>query len=307
MTKKQALMREQGRSLSSNCRLVIIQRGVIPLPTCGPIMVYVRATALLLAVLLFLCVTPLQWVALRRRWPLRLWLPVLFGRTLAGVLRLKVVTARAPLPEGPRLLVANHLSWLDILAVCCIEPVCFLAKREIGSWPIASSFARLQETVFVDRERRRSIPGANSAMAHRMLSGRPMLLFPEATTGDGSALRKFHSSHFAAARDLLVKASKVETVWVQPVAIRYSTASAAWFGDATLIPHVWAVLKGAPIRCDLVFGKPLAYARGDDRKVITGEAASAIAGMLAAMARAVEPDRAGEAGARALDPVGANP
>ncbi len=159
----------------------------------------------------------------------------------------------------------------------------------------------------MDRERRRSIPGANAAMAQRMLSGRPMLLFPEATTGDGSALRKFHSSHFAAARDLLAEASKVETVWVQPVAIRYSTAAAAWFGDATLIPHVWAVLKGEPVRCDLAFGKPLAYARGDNRKVIAGEAASAIAGMLAAMARAVEPDLAGEAGTRALDPLGANP
>ena len=262
------------------------------------IMAYLRATALILAVLLFLCLTPLQWVALRRCWPLRLWLPVAFGRTLAGLLRLKVAAECAAPPglhpQGPRLIVANHVSWLDILAVCSVEPVCFLAKREIGAWPIASTFARLQETVFVDRQRRRSIPSTNAAMAQRMLAGRPMLLFPEATTGDGSALRKFHSSHFAAARDLLRRGGRSKTVLVQPVAIRYSTPAAAWFGDATLIPHIWSVLKGEPIRCDLAFGKPFAYARGDNRKVIAGQARRlAIAVLLASIARALRgPDPA---------------
>src|ERR1019366_707862 len=151
-------------------------------------MSYLRATALVLALLLFLGLAPLQWVALRRRWPLRLWLPVAFGRTLAALLRPDVCVECAPPPRGPRLIVANHVSWLDILALCSVEPVCFLAKREVGTWPVASTFVRLQETVFVDRERRRTIPGTNAAMAQRMLGGRPMLLFPEATTGDGSAL-----------------------------------------------------------------------------------------------------------------------
>ncbi len=142
-------------------------------------------------------------------------------------------------------------------------------------------------------------------MAQRMLAGRPMLLFPEGTTGDGSALGKFHSSHFAAARDLLATASDIETVCVQPVAIRYSSPAAAWLGDATLLPHLWSLLKGEPIRCDLVFGTPLAYARGDSRKAIAGEAASAIAGMLASIARAAE--LPAQAGTPALDPIAANP
>jgi len=141
---------------------------------------------------------------------------------------------RAPPPQGPRLIAAN-VSWLDILALCSVEPVCFLAKREVEAWPVVSTFARLQETVFTDRHRRRTIPAANAAMAQRMLAGRPTLLFPEGTTGDGSALHKFHSSHFAAARDLLATASGIETVCVQPVAIRYSSPAAAWLGDATLL------------------------------------------------------------------------
>jgi 1-acyl-sn-glycerol-3-phosphate acyltransferase len=268
-------------------------------------MAYLRAVLIVLTLLLFLSLAPLQWLALRRRWPLRLWLPVALGRTLASLLPLRVFVDRAPPPHGPRLIAANHVSWLDIVVLCSVEPVCFLAKLEVEAWPVVSAFARLQETVFVDRQRRRSIPAANAAMAQRMLAGRPVLLFPEGTTGDGSVLRKFRSSHFAAARDLLAMASGIETVCVQPVAIRYSSPAAAWLGDASLLPHLWSVLKGEPIRCDLVFGKPLAYARGDNRKAIAGEAASAIAGMLASVPRAA--DLPAQAGTPALDPIAANP
>src|ERR1700730_8245652 len=210
-----------------------------------------RATAIVLAMLLFLSIAPLQWLAFGRRWPLRLWLPVAFGRTLAALIRLEVVVDRAPPPQGPRLIAANHVSWLDILVLFSVEPVCFLAKREVEAWPVVSAFARLQETVFVDRQRRRTIPAANVAMAQRMLAGRPVLLFPEGTTSDGSALSKFHTSHFAAARDLLATASGIERVCVQPVAIRYSSPAAAWLCDATCLPPLSSGLKGEPIRCDL--------------------------------------------------------
>ncbi len=270
-------------------------------------MAYLRAILIVLALLVFLSLAPLQWLALRRRWPLRLWLPVALCRTLAALLGLCVVAKRVPPPQGPRLIAANHVSWLDIVVLCSVEPVCFLAKREVEAWPVVSTFARLQETVFFDRQRRRTIPAANAAMARRMLAGRPMLLFPEGTTGDGSALGKFHSSHFAAARDLLATASSIETVCVQPVALRYSSPAAAWLGDATLLPHLWSVLKGEPIRCDLAFGKPLAYARGESRKAKAIEAAAAIAGMLASMARAAETSQPAQAATPALDPIAANP
>ena len=92
---------------------------------------------------------------------------------------------------------------------------------------------------------------------------------------------------------------------MQPVAIRYSSPAAAWLGDATLLPHLWSLLTSEPIRCDLVFGKPLAYARGESRKAIAGEAAMAIAGMLASMARAA--DMPVQAGSPALDPIVAIP
>lgn len=265
-------------------------------------MAYLRIAMIGLALIVFLIVVvPVQWLALRLRWPLRLWIPVAFSRTLAGLLRLRICAQRAAAPDAPRLLAANHVSWLDILALCSVEPVCFLAKQEISAWPVISAFARLQGTVFVDRKRRRTIPAANATMAQRMLDGRCALLFPEGTTGDGLALRKFHSSHFAAARDLLAKADDVNEVAVQPVAIHYSSPSAAWYGDAFLLPHLWSVLKGEPIRCDLVFGAPFAYGRETNRKVITAHVAAAVADMLAAMQPMAEEMRGAEALEPALD------
>src|SRR5450631_2407130 len=106
-------------------------------------MAYLRVTAILLALLLFLFLVPLQWIAVRGRWPLRMWFPVALSRALATLLRLRVYAEYIPPPDGPRLLAANHVSWLDILAICSIEPVCFLAKREVGAWPVAATFARL--------------------------------------------------------------------------------------------------------------------------------------------------------------------
>jgi 1-acyl-sn-glycerol-3-phosphate acyltransferase len=246
-------------------------------------MAVLRVFLIVLTLILFFSVAaPLQWVALRLRWPGRGLAPLILCRILIRLFNVRVRVAGGPATGQPRLVAANHISWIDILALMSVEPLCFLAKREVGAWPVVGAFARLQETVFVDRARRRSIPGANAAMAARMLEGRRVLLFPEGTTGYGLDVRKFHSSHFAAARDALAMAEDLESVAIQPVAISYSSPSAAWVGNAFLLPHVWAVLTGAPLQCDLVFGEPLRFARGADRKAIAREAAARVAQMRAA-------------------------
>ncbi|WP_148213058.1 lysophospholipid acyltransferase family protein [Methylocella silvestris] len=209
---------------------------------------------------------------------------IVFCRVLIRVLRVKISVSGAAHSSRPLLLAANHVSWIDVLALGSLSGFSFLAKREVGSWPLIGAIARQQGTVFVDRKRRRSIPAANAAMAERMLEGRRVLLFPEGTTGDGRALGVFRSSHFASARDLLARvgAAEAEDVAVQPVAISYSALSAAWLGDAALLPHLWQVLTGEPLRCRIMFGEPLRFARGADRKLIAREAGSRVALLLAA-------------------------
>ncbi len=259
-------------------------------------MPYLRAAGVFSTLFLFFVVgAPVQWLILRLSLPGRQVLPLLFNRLLLGCLQIKVVVREEALASGvpaalPQLLVANHVSWTDIPALGTLHSISFLAKKEVAGWPIIATFAELQGTVFVDRTSRKSIKDANAAMARRMLAGHWVALFPEGTTYDGSELGRFHSSHFAAARDLLADAAHVEAVRVQPVAIRYSAAHAAWLGDDLLLPHVMTLVKGPPILCDIVLGPPILFDRAADRKAIAQQCTQAIAEMLAASSTVQRPN-----------------
>ncbi|WP_158807734.1 1-acyl-sn-glycerol-3-phosphate acyltransferase [Beijerinckia sp. L45] len=253
------------------------------------VMTLFRVFLLAIALVFFFIVgAPLQMLLARRSPALAARLAIAFCRTLLGILRVSIDIAGSPERQGPVLLAVNHVSWIDVLALGSVMPFCFLAKHEVARWPILSAFAKVQGTVFVDRSRRRGIMPANRQMADRMLEGRIVLLFPEGTTYDGETPGRFHSSHFASARDLLRGASEREVVSVQPVALAYSSAAAAWIGDDALLPHLWRVLRGAPLRCLVTFGPALAYRRDTDRKVVARLSRAAIIAMLAS-ARAERP------------------
>ena len=251
-------------------------------------MAYVRAAGVFFMMIVFFVIgAPLQWLVLRFALPAAHLLPLLFNRMLLGLLQIRVVVhgrmaADVPAAALPQLLVANHVSWTDIPALGTIHTISFLAKREVSRWPIIASFARLQGTLFVDRDSRASIRDANAAMAARMLEGGWVALFPEGTTHDGTSLGRFHSSHFAAARDLLRGAVHVKAVRVQPVAIRYSSAHAAWLGDDLLLPHIMQLVKGGPVICDIFLCEPLIFDRTTDRKAIAQACNQRIEAILAA-------------------------
>jgi lyso-ornithine lipid O-acyltransferase len=253
-------------------------------------MSYMRAFSLLVIVVFFyVVVAPLQWLALRRRWALSRQIPSLFHRCALAVIRIKVEVHGRPADDVPKLVVANHVSWTDICALSTFAPLCFLSKKEVGTWPIVSTFARLQQTVFVDREQPKSIVGANADMIDRMNGGVGVVLFPEGTTYDGTALGYFHSSHFAAPRDFLRRHPESGTFFVQPVAIRYSRKHVAWYGDASLLPHLLALLAGPPVRCDLYVCAPIEMTKTSDRKAIADACNKAIETMLALHPMAAEP------------------
>lgn len=245
-------------------------------------MAAIRFLLIVLALLgFFLVGTPLQWLVARFRPSAADRIPLVFCRSL---LRLSKVTldVEGRWADGQAvMIVPNHISWIDILALGALTPFCFLAKSEVARWPIVSAFAAVQGTVFVDRRRRRSIPGANRTLAARMLQGRPVLLFPEGTTFAGPMPERFHSSHFAAARDLLATHPAYDAVAVQPVGLAYSRADAAWVGDEALVPHVWRVLRQPPLTCRIRFGAPIAYLPGSDRKLVARQARDAVAALLA--------------------------
>ena len=241
-------------------------------------MAAIRAFLIVVALAIFFLVgAPLQWFVARRLPRAAHRIPLLFCRSLLWLMRVRVAVDGARVTDRPVLMAANHVSWIDILALGTLTPFCFLAKREVAAWPILSAFAEVQGTVFVDRHSRRSIPGANRRMAERLRAGRAVLLFPEGTTIGAGEPAPFKSSHFAAARDFLRLGADQSEVPVQPVAIAYSSPAAAWVGDDALLPHVWRVLRGPPLTCSLGFLPPIAYGADTDRKAVAQACRDAVA------------------------------
>lgn len=142
-----------------------------------------------------------------------------------------------PVPAGPVLLVANHVSWLDILCVAAHWPVSFLSKSEIRRWPIVGAAATALGTLYIERGARNAADQAVTAMGGRLGEGYPVVFFPEGTTSDGSTVLPFRPRLFQAAVDAGAP--------VQPLALSYRhpdgslCREAAFVGQEPLPRQVW--------------------------------------------------------------------
>ena len=230
-----------------------------------------------------LVLIPVQWLAVKADLRFARYLPVFYHRVVCALLRLKVTVKGDPALGRPLLLLSNHSSWLDIVALSSVMPVSFIAKSEVGTWPIFGLFARLQRSVFVDRSRRMTTRDAHHAVSKRLKDGDAMVLFAEGTTSDGHRVLSFRSSLVGAAGDLLGGAQSS----IQPVAITYTRRTGlpihrserpciAWYGDMELVPHFKGILLGGPIEVTISFCDPLTGEVARDRKSATRAAEQAI-------------------------------
>jgi 1-acyl-sn-glycerol-3-phosphate acyltransferase len=143
-----------------------------------------------------------------------------------------------PGPTGS-LIVANHVSWLDILAVLACEPATMLAKREVSRWPVIGTLAARVGTRFLDRDRLRALPAVVAELADVLRSGRSISAFPEGTTWCGRAAGPFRNAVFQAAIDADAP--------VRPLTIRYlqgvrPSTIAAYIGDDPLIKSLARII-----------------------------------------------------------------
>lgn len=146
------------------------------------------------------------------------------ARFLAGIgllLGLRTRERGRPL-AGPALLVANHISWLDILAIGGRSEVCFVAKADIANWPIVGWLAKVGGVIFVDRTRRSDTRAQADVVTQALKDGKAVVLFPEGGTGNGITIEPFRPALFAAAVEAGCR--------VQPTAVDYGSrrASLAW-------------------------------------------------------------------------------
>ncbi len=217
-------------------------------------------------------------------------LPVAWHRFVLKMFGIKVIIHGEPSSEHPLLLVANHTSWKDIIVLGSSMPLSFIAKSDMKSWPLIGQMARLQRTIFVEREQRRKTGQQASQIAERLGNGDRIVLFAEGTTSDGNKILPFNSSLLGAAQ-LAIRTSGKSSVFIQPVAIaytkmhgvalgRYFRPEAAWPGDVPLASHVIHIVKQGALDVELHFGRPIAFDVSSNRKAITRQVEAEVRRML---------------------------
>jgi 1-acyl-sn-glycerol-3-phosphate acyltransferase len=250
-----------------------------------------RLVAIIAILLLVLAIlVPLQLLFLRLASQLAAKLPVTFHRILLWLLGVKVHVDGDVSLERPLLIVANHVSLLDISVLSTVAPLSFVAKSEIRDWPVIGLFARMQRTVFIERGDRRQAGQQATEIAERLAAEETMVLFPEGTTGDANALLPFKTPLFEAAK-VALKAVSVDHAQVQPVALHYHTLHGmpltraerphiAWPGEVGLLESLMPlILKGGldvTVRC----APATRLDDTSDRKVVAAETRDAIRAML---------------------------
>ncbi|HEY1943303.1 MAG TPA: lysophospholipid acyltransferase family protein [Roseiarcus sp.] len=267
-------------------------------------MTYPRLAFGLVAAILFLLVCgPPRSFAQSRRWRTGRSTPVLFHRLLCAAVGVRVRVHGRPARAARRLIVANHVSWLDIPVLGSVEPMTFLAKKEVGAAALGGRLARLQGLILVDRQRRRGIPRVNAEMVEAMSRGEAVVLFAEATTGDGNRILRFRSSHFEAVRQAAASRVAGEAV-VQPVFLDYSRLAGmpvarrerplfAWYGDMTFFGHFRRFLRTGGLVCDVHFGPPIPVSTDSRRKAIARSTEISVRGLAGAARRPTAPIPAG--------------
>src|ERR1700744_537354 len=208
--------------------------------------------------------------ALNRAWSLKML-------RLCGM-RLVVHNDSARLDRGA-LVVANHISWIDIYVINAWRPTPFVSKAEIRQWPVVGWLAQQLDTVFIQREKRSDAKRIMHELSDRLSAGELMCVFPEGTTSNGLALLPFHANLFQAA----VSAS----VPVQPLCIMYEDAQGrqstapAYIGELSLGESLDALLRGGPLTAHVYVGATLAP--GADRRLLAAEAQASVGAALAAL------------------------
>lgn len=156
-----------------------------------------------------------------------------------GAVPLSALRGRHGAGEG-RLLLANHVSWLDIFAIDSLAPASFAAKAEIAGWPMVGTLVARAGTVFIERGRRHAVHGVIQRMGDKLALGLRAAVFPEGTTSDGRRLLPFHGN--------LVQASLNTGAPMVPVGLRYvdpdgePSHAAMFVGDTTFLQSLWRIL-----------------------------------------------------------------
>ena len=248
-------------------------------------------------VALTLMLLPLQLIGLEFDLRLQRTIPHLYHRILCALIGVRIREVGRRSTAAPALILSNHVSWLDICVITALAPVVFVAKSEVARWPVLGWLAKLQRTVFINRQARHQTGAATREIAGRLLGGDAVVLFAEGTSSDGIRVLPFRSSLVGAVHHALGDSTHHTHVTVQPMSLAYIGFSGvpmgrglrervAWYGDADLVPHLLHVLSSGAVDVTVSWGEAVAYDMHADRKAIAREAEKSVRRMTAASLRA---------------------
>jgi 1-acyl-sn-glycerol-3-phosphate acyltransferase len=210
-------------------------------------------------------------------------IPMMFHRIVLRLTGIRVRVHGTPSKDAPVLFVSNHSSYLDIPVLGSLLPAGFVAKAEVASWPLFGFLAHVQGTVFIERRARR-VAEQSKLLQNFMANRRNIILFPEGTSTDGLTALPFKSSLFS----IVEECTGAQAVVVQPVSVtctgydgfpmlREDRSRYAWFGDMTMVPHLWNVFQHGDFVVDVVFHSPLTATDYPNRKDLAGACQSLVA------------------------------
>ena len=241
------------------------------------------AIKLFLICFVILTCTTLGWVFVQLRKPL--WRDSMMKLASRGVLwacSIRITRSGTLASNRPLLVISNHLSYLDVPVLVSQSNIRFTPKSEIKSWPFIGWMCQIQGSVFVERKREK-VKEVGNNIKHALDAGEAVCLFPEASTGNGLHMLPFKSSFFSLAEEEY----NGQKLAVQPVAIAYKSIrnlpisttqwpEVAWYGDMDLVPHLWNLLKIAPISVHVTYMSPVTVEKFGGRKELAAYCQQAI-------------------------------
>ena len=207
--------------------------------------------------------------------PFRRW----YYRLLKRIVGLRIVVRGEQTKAKPHLVVSNHISYFDIVALGSLIAGDFIAKADIAKWPVLGIMAKAGRSVFIDR-RRSATSNARDQIQERLNDGDTLIMFPESTSGDGTHVKPFKSALFTVAeRHVTDRQGVTSGIIVQPVSIAYTRLNGlpigvgwrpfvAWYGNMEMVPHLWHIAKLGTLTVEVVFHPPVTLAEFASRKAL---------------------------------------
>jgi 1-acyl-sn-glycerol-3-phosphate acyltransferase len=204
------------------------------------------------------------------------------------------VTVAGPPPEPPFLLVANHLSYVDILLLASRIDAVFVSKASVRHWPVIGLACRLVRTVFIQRAVKRNIPKVLREIEDRLRYGQGVIVFPEGTSSAGAHVARFRPSLLEAAAQADLPVSYASLAYRALPRESPAHLSVCWWGGMTFPDHFLRLLAMPGFEASLAFGaEPI---RHGDRKELTERLHRAVSGLFEPSAPPDAETRAGATG-----------